>query len=468
VDTSTLEQELAPIQAQIEQARQKHEALEGELRAVETELDKFSADRQRFDALRDACNALDRLVELNADKLFWEGIPGGKDTAGHVERMRGRVARFEEEIGGILEKQQSLQEQVRQSQVELAILNEEIRTAYDREEQRKEEFLVEREISPIPYRAMVMPWSMETESESRFRRAALLALLLCLLLGIPASLIHVPIPDRSISEVKIPERFAKLVREEIPKPPPVKKPPPEKEEPKVAKEETKPKEQKPEEPQKVAAVEDVKAAARKKAESVGVMKFKNALADLMKETPAARLGNEALLNDKGAGAKGRAVAQRSLVAMQAKDGSSGGIGNAGVSRNVGNGNSDRLGGGAGITRVESSLAGIQEAARPLGKGAAPGRTDEEIQIVFDRYKASLYRIYNKELRRDPTLQGRVLMRITIEPNGELSLCEVESTDLASRELVNKIVERIKRFNFGPKEKVPALTILYPIDFFPAG
>jgi hypothetical protein len=47
------------------------------------------------------------------------------------------------------------------------------------------------------------------------------------------------------------------------------------------------------------------------------------------------------------------------------------------------------------------------------------------------------------------------------------MCKVESTDLASPELVAKIVERIKRFNFGPKEGVPKMTILYPIDFLPA-
>ena len=43
----------------------------------------------------------------------------------------------------------------------------------------------------------------------------------------------------------------------------------------------------------------------------------------------------------------------------------------------------------------------------------------------------------------------------------------ESTDLASPELVKKIVARIKRFNFGPKEGVPKVTILYPIAFLPA-
>jgi len=59
------------------------------------------------------------------------------------------------------------------------------------------------------------------------------------------------------------------------------------------------------------------------------------------------------------------------------------------------------------------------------------------------------------------------MRIRIEPNGEVSMCNVESTDLASPELVAKIVERIRRFNFGPKEGVQSMIILYPIDFLPA-
>ena len=178
--------------------------------------------------------------------------------------------------------------------------------------------------------------------------------------------------------------------------------------------------------------------------------------------------------------------QRSLVAVQAQAGSSGGISNVGVSRNVGSGNVDRLGragivrgaggdgigsgngSGVGFGRIESSIGGLEESSRPLSDGLAPGRTDEEIQIVFDRYKAALYRIYNRELRKDPTVRGKILLRISIETSGAVSMCKVESTDLASPELVAKIVARIKRFNFGPKEGVPKITILYPIDFLPAG
>ena len=492
MNTSMLAQELAPLEALIGKARQRKEAFESELRAVEAELETFSAERQRFDALRDVCNAFDRLGELKADALFWEGVAEDQNAAGHVERARSRVARFEGEIGGILENQASLQGQIKQCLNELDFFYEEVRDAYDREERRKEEFVIEREISPVPYRAMVMPWTKEAESERRLNRSVLVALSISFLFGALISLIKVPIPDRSVAVAEIPKRLVQLVKKELPKPAPEPKREPKQveEETIQAKKEPKPKadEPKPEEPPKeagpaekptkTAANDGGPSASRKKAESVGVLKFKNAFKDLMNEVPVARLGTEARLSKESPRAIGRAVAQRSLVAMQAVGGGSGGIGGAGVSRNVGYSSGGRLGGGGGIgsgggsgvgfVRVESSIANLEESSRPTSDGMAAGRTDEEIQIVFDRYKAALYRIYNKELRKDSTLQGNILMRISIEPDGAVSLCKVESTDLASPELVDKIVERIRRFNFGPKEGVQKVTILYPIDFLPAG
>jgi outer membrane biosynthesis protein TonB len=489
VETSLLAQELAPLSAQIEQTRKKRGLLEEKLRTVEVELEKFSAARQRFDALRDVCQALDRLGELKAEALFWKGIPGDADTGGHLERVRSRVARFEERIQGIVDKQAALQAQINQRDEELAFLYEEVRDAYEREERRKEEFVVEREISPVPFRAAIMPWTKEAESERRFRRAVLVAMLLCLVLGSLIPMVTVPMPDRSVEVIEIPERLAKLVKKEPPKPAPPPKPVAQdvQEEAPKPKDESKPKTEKPkpdqpagpkpEQPKVAAGGGAETAAARKKAERVGVLAFKNAFKDLMDETPVAKLGTEARLTRESPRVAGQAVAQRSLVAMQAQAGASGGIGNAGVSRNIGNGNVDRIGGGGvgeggggsgvGFARVESGIAGMEESSRPLSDGPGPGRTDEEIQIVFDRYKATLYRIYNRELRKDPTLRGKILLRISIETSGSVSLCKVESTDLASDELVAQIVERIKRFNFGPKEGVPKITILYPIDFLPA-
>jgi phage shock protein A len=111
--TSLLEQELAPLNAQIEQIREKREMLKEQLGVVAAELEKFSAARQRFDALQNVCDALDKLAELKAGELFWKGIPGEADAAGHLERIRGRVDRFEQKISEIDEKQARLQAQFR-------------------------------------------------------------------------------------------------------------------------------------------------------------------------------------------------------------------------------------------------------------------------------------------------------------------------------------------------------------------
>ena len=124
--------------------------------------------------------------------------------------------------------------------------------------------------------------------------------------------------------------------------------------------------------------------------------------------------------------------------------------------------------GVGYSRVESSI-GSEYATedRPLSGGVGPSRTDEEIQIVFDKYKSALYRIYNRELRKNPTLQGKMVLRLTIEPNGKVSACNVDSSDMDSPSMDKNIVARVKKFNFGAKEGVPTITILFPVDFLPA-
>ena len=504
VDTTLLAEELAPLHAQIEQTREKLEGLQSELRTVEAELETFSSDRERIDALEAVCTALERLGELKAEELFWEGLDQPRNAEEHLSRVREQIAGFEGKINGVLEQQAALQMQIEQRLDELDGLNEMVRDAYEREERRKEEFVIERDVSALPFRKMIMPWTKDNESERRFRRALLVALLICFILGTVIELVSVPLPSPEDTVVEIPKRLAKLVKQEPPRPVPqpepvaqkaeedVEKPKPEEDAKKTERKKAKPEPEKQEIAKKAVAskpkAEPAQKAgggggdpkgSRKKAERVGVLAFKNSFADLIDETPVAKLGTDARLSKESPRVKGQAVAQRSLVAMQAKGGTSGGIGLATFSRNVGSGNGNGLGGngigkggssgnGAGFKNVESGIANIEESGRPVSDGPGPGRTDEEIQIVFDRYKASLYRIYNRELRKDPTLRGKMLIRLSIEADGSVSMCKVESTDLDSDKLVAKIIGRIKRFNFGSKEGVAALTILYPIDFLPAG
>jgi hypothetical protein len=210
----------------------------------------------------------------------------------------------------------------------------------------------------------------------------------------------------------------------------------------------------------------------------GILAFRDKFAGLAQDKAAPRLGADARV--RGADDATHA-SSRSMLTTNAP-GSSGGINLASLNRATGGGgggggggagavHGDGGGGGDGVQvgRATSSIAGIGGGGRPLSRGGpGPSRTDEEIQIVFDRYKASFYRLYNRELRKDPTLQGQMVLRLTIEPDGSVSMCKLQSSDMNAPELADQVVNIVRTINFGAKDGVQALTIVYPIDFLPAG
>jgi hypothetical protein len=204
--------------------------------------------------------------------------------------------------------------------------------------------------------------------------------------------------------------------------------------------------------------------------SAGILKFKEQFASLAQDQNAPRLGSDA----RYAAADEVGLASSHSVLTTNTPGSSGGIDAGSLSRNVGGGGG-RGGGGGGmggpgvqVVRAKSSIAGIGGGDRPKAhSGLGASRTDEEIQIVFDRYKSAFYRDYNRALRSNPTLQGKMVVRLTIEPDGAVSMCQMQSTDMDSPDLVTQVVNRVKTINFGAKDGVQAVTIVYPIDFLPA-
>ena len=59
----------------------------------------------------------------------------------------------------------------------------------------------------------------------------------------------------------------------------------------------------------------------------------------------------------------------------------------------------------------------------------------------------------------------MLLRLTIEPDGTVSLCGLQSSDMEAPDLAQRVVDSVSAFHFGIKD-VPPVTILYPIDFLP--
>jgi len=311
------------------------------------------------------------------------------------------------------------------------------------------------------YREYELPWSVSTDQEQRFRR--ILAIVCGVLLVFGLIWPWLPVPERDpLATEEIPERFAKLLLEERTPPPPPPPPQveelPEEPEPVVA-EETVPEEVVPEpqpEPEPVDRVEQ----AREKASVAGLLPFADELADLRdNEAVAAVKADKDLSGSVGTGPSN----ERSLITSNVAGGS-GGINTASLSRNTG---------GSGLaarntTKVENPVAGVGGGgdARRTGDSGKASRSREEIELVFDRNKGAIYALYNRALRRDPTLQGKLVLRLTIAPSGAVTACEIVSSDLGDDELERKLVQRVRLFRFDAKD-VEAVTTTKPIDFFPA-
>ncbi len=430
------------------------------LRAVDRELESLAPEREQHRVLREVCGGLERLAELGGAGLFWGEGAVEREAVNRIVSARGRVDAFEKHIGEIEGRRETLVEQIVQEQEGAEFLEDELREAQEAEEQRKHEWLIERELDVLPVRALVMPWTRGGEEDWRFRKSLASSLLAALLLAVLHPLIDLPMPELD-PPIEVLERFTSLIPERPRTAPPV----PQQVSPPVIKPE-------PVEKSQTAGNSTPKAGPENAPEQApgakGILAFRERFSGLAANQPMAKLGAQARIDHAGENASG--PPERSLVTTQAP-GSSGGVNLAALSRGVGGGGGQQLQ-GVEVARATSAIAAIGDGAggsgRPAGgDGPSLARTDEEIQIVFDRHKAALYRLYNQELRSDPTLKGQMVLRLTIEPDGSVSLCMLQASDMNAPQLSAQVVERVKTFDFGAKDGIPAITILYPIDFLPA-
>jgi TonB family protein len=312
------------------------------------------------------------------------------------------------------------------------------------------------------YREFELPWTLGSSQDKKFQRLLGIVFLVAFLLGIIWPFLPTPEPDPYDVE-DIPPRIAQLLLEEKPLPPPP--PPPQEEEPEPEIDDPEPEqvaEEKPEpEPEIVPEPEpDREEVAREQAQAA-LMPFAEDLADLVdKDLMESVADNRELSASVGEAERN----ERSMITSKV-GAASGGINTANMSRNTG---------GTGIagrstTQVESSVANIP---RPAGGASRTGtsgkasRSREEIELVFDKNKGAIFALYNRALRRDPTLEGKLVLRLTIAPNGEVTACEIVSSELGDAELEQRLVQRVKLFRFEARD-VEAITTTKPIDFFPA-
>ena len=450
------------LREEAEKSERVLDKFQSNLRSVDDELDGLAQRNHQYELLEQVCQSLEELDGMGATHLFWGNDRDPDNPDEHIQNARHRIEEFGEEIARVEKRRESIIDKINDQNDTLDYLHYDLRDVIEREDSRRREWIVERDADNISYRAQVMPWARGCEEDERFRKSLGASLAACLFIALLVGMIAIPIVDREKLN-ELPERVAKIVRQErIPPPPPVpiEEPTiPDEEIPEPELAEEQPPDELPEQ-QKVADVEQ--PDTREQVKSKGILAFRDSFANRASIRPMAQLGSQANMNSAGEDAIGR---PERLMVTSSAPGSSGGINLSNISRNVG-------GGGQGIegvqlARVASSIGGGDGPDRPFAGGAMAGRTDEEIQIVFDRYKAALYRLYNRELRKDPTLRGQLVLQLTIEPDGSVSLCQLHSSDMKAPTLAQQVVQRVLTFDFGAKEDIVAMTIIYPIDFLPA-
>jgi protein TonB len=296
-----------------------------------------------------------------------------------------------------------------------------------------------------PVEELFLPW-VESANDRRFKRILLYVVAFFIVISVIVPFLPVPeIIQKDLSTVA--PRISRLIMEKKKQPPPP--PPPEK----VTKKEVKKK------PVKKKKKLNKKTSAYKKASSSGLIALSSELDDLKDSFDFSALDKKPIKKSDDMGEQDF----KSDVVLAKANSASKGINTDKLTNST---SGSKLSGRT-TTKVTSDIDDkVAKTRRLSSDGRQIQRDEREIEQVFQRNKGAIYSIYNRALRKDPSLAGKVIVELTIGSNGRVLKCVIVSSDLNSPRLERKIIARVKLFKFKPG-KVKKTTIKYPIDFLPS-
>ncbi len=283
----------------------------------------------------------------------------------------------------------------------------------------------------------VLPWS-ETDSDKRFSKILRLSLIFAVICGIAIPFLPAPKPEKKQLE-QISPRLAKLIIE--------------KQKQAAVKPKIKPRIIKKKITPKPAAKT---RSARAKAQQSGLLAMKSELLELQSAFDMSSFSDSTPLAKANTS---RTTSTRSTINDIAhKD--SGGINTQTLSNKTG---------GSGLASRRSASVSSNIGTKSAGntrQSSTRTRAEEELALVFEKNKGAIFSLYNRALRKDPSLQGKVVLELTITANGKVIKCRIISSELNSPSLERKLIARIKLFRFAARQ-VKTITVTYPIDFLPS-
>jgi TonB family protein len=310
-------------------------------------------------------------------------------------------------------------------------------------------------------------WGMAQESDRRFKR-----ILVRTFAPVIALAIIIPWVQLQIEKVAEKPPVVQVI-ELLPDPLPLPKPEIKPEQPPVEKAEVKPVPKaeapkpvvpKKEQPSPAAAAAAPAPSAREIAQQSGLMQFRDQLAAVRSQNALSTSSDQPLQVESSISSTTNSTPKGERLASA---NGSGGIGSTSGKSVVGAQNGTSLG-NRRTASVQSGIGygtGAPQGNGGTGSGAAASRSLQELQLAFDRSKSSFSSIFNRAARETPGMDaGKIVLSLTIAPDGTVSSCRVVSSSFNDAALEEKIVQRVRLMNFGARN-VPAYTYPnYPMNF----
>ena len=308
-----------------------------------------------------------------------------------------------------------------------------------------------------------LPW-LDSREDRTFRWLAGVMLLLFIVAGLILNAIQLPEVEKK-NLVDVSPRLAKLILEKQKV-----KPEPKPEAP-LPEKETQP-EKKKAEPKPEKKKEVKKESARDVAKKSGLIALSDELQDLRESFDLDDVANPNQQTTGSEEVKLASVASTSSLLSASAGQSSGGIQTDTLNRELKTSELAQR----QTTSVESSIGGgngqlasidTRQKQQNAAQGGKSGkRTADEVERVFQKNKGAIFSIYQRALRQNPTLAGKVVVKLTIAPSGTVTAVDIISSELGDEALERKLALRIKRFKFSQAD-VAEIVVTYPIDFLPS-
>ena len=106
------------------------------------------------------------------------------------------------------------------------------------------------------------------------------------------------------------------------------------------------------------------------------------------------------------------------------------------------------------------------AGSDAGVPAEPGLTKKEISSVLSRHKNAVRHCYDQALRQKPDLQGKVAVRLTIGPQGDVTQAEIATDTLQDENTATCILSMARTWRFPEPKGGQPVTVTWPWTFKP--